>query len=248
MKVGCTLGTLYGANHLLCRTKRDKVEDDFMLAYPDINLWSNTHQIQVATFAAGATWIEGTATNECVTTYKLVDQTIVTNKNLQKQLLLEYKRNSKIKSQEYSKSLQDKKSLCTILYGQCDEATQPEISLEDNYTEDSYERRLLAFIEQLRAIWFGSDDGGLIFAPYKQVVTIKSLNTYTNNEVHDPNSFKEQVMIKYEATTAIVGRFPNWTAALTHLLSNAEPNALDWDGFVPYQPRDDLCGKQEPIY
>ena len=58
------------------------------------------------------------------------------------------------------------------------------------------------------------------------------MNTYTNNEVHDPNGFKELVKIKYKASKAIhvVGRFPNGTATLTHLLSKAEP-ALDWDGY-----------------
>ena len=56
------------------------------------------------------------------------------------------------------------------------------------------------------------------------------MNTYTNNEVYDPNGYKEQVKIKYKATKAIVRRFPNGTAALTHLLSKAEP-ALDWDGY-----------------
>ena len=172
----------------------------------------------------------GSLTGKRVTTYKLVDHTVVTNANLQKQLLSEYKRNSKNKSQDYSKFLRDKKSLITILFGQCDEATQTEIALRDNYTDDRDEGRLLAFIERIRAICFGGNDGGLTFPPYKQVVAIRSLNTYTNNEVQDHNGFKEQVKIKYEATKAIVGRFPNGTATLMHLLSNAEP-ALDWDGY-----------------
>ena len=66
------------------RTGGDKVENDFMPAYPDANLWSNTHQIQVATVAEGAARIEGSLRGERVTTYTLVDQTIVTNANLQK--------------------------------------------------------------------------------------------------------------------------------------------------------------------
>ena len=156
----------------------------------------------------------------------MVQQTIVTNNKLQKQLLSEYKRNSKNKSQEYSKFLQDKNSLITILFGHCDETTQTKISLGDNYTEDRDEGRLLAFIERLCAICFGGDDGDLSYAPYKQVVEIKSLITYTNNDTNDPHGFKEQVKIKFEATKAIVGRFPNGTAALTLLLSKAEP-ALD---------------------
>ena len=73
-----------------------------------------------------------------------------------KQLLLEYERNSKLKSQEYSKFLQDKKSLITILYGQCDEATQTEISLGNSYTDNRDEGRLLASIELLHAICFGA--------------------------------------------------------------------------------------------
>ena len=71
------------------------------------------------------------------------------------------------------------------------EAIQTEIALGVNYAEDRDNGRLLAFIERVRAICFGGDNGGLSFPPYKKVVAVKSLNTYTNNKVHDPNSFKE---------------------------------------------------------
>ena len=53
--------------------------------------------------------VEGTAKNERVVIYQTVEQRIVTNANLQKQLLSEYGRNSKNKSQEYNKFLRDKK-------------------------------------------------------------------------------------------------------------------------------------------
>ena len=56
------------------------------------------------------------------------------------------------------------------------------------------------------------------------------MKTYTNNEVNDPRGFKDQAKIKYEATKAIVERFPNGTATLMHLLSNSAP-ALDWDEY-----------------
>ena len=215
-------------DEVLC-TGHDQVEGDFMPAYPNATLWSHTHQIQVATVADKAALVEGSLT-ERVTTYELVNKTIVTDASLRKQLLSDYGRNSTLKFQEYSKFLQDKKSLITILYGQCNEATQTELSLGDNYIDDRDEGRLLAFIQRLCAMYFGGDDSGLSYPPYKQVVAIKSLNTYTNNDTNDPNGFKEQVKIKYEATKAIVGRFPNGTATLMHLLSNAEP-ALDWDGY-----------------
>ena len=113
-------------------------------------------------------------------TYRVLEQTIVIDANLQKELLSEYKRNSKNKSQEYNKFLADKKTLITILYGQCDEATQTKIALGDTYTADHYAGRLLAFIERMRTICFSGNDGGLSYAPYKQVVAIKLLNTYTN--------------------------------------------------------------------
>ena len=226
----------YGGLDEVLRTGHDQVKGNFMPSYPSAALWSHTHQIKIATVADGAALVVGSAT-ERGATYKLVDKTIVTNANLQKQLLSGYERNSKLKSQEYSKFLQDKKSLITILYGQCDKATQTEISLGDNYTNDQNGGRLLAFIERLHAIYFGGDDGGLSFSPYKQVVVVKSLNSYTNNDTYDPNGFKEQVKIKYEATKAIVGRFPNGTATLMYLLSNAEP-ALDWDGYCAL-PADD---------
>ena len=56
------------------------------------------------------------------------------------------------------------------------------------------------------------------------------LNTYTNNNPNDPPGFKEQVKIKFEATKAIVEKFPNGTADLMHLLSNTE-TPLDWDAY-----------------
>ena len=198
--------------------------------YPDANRWSTKHHIQIATVNLMDHLVEGTETNERFVRHQTGQQTVLTNANLQRQLLPEYEHNPKNQSQEFPNFFQDKKSSITILFGQCDEATQTEIALGDNYTEDRNEGRLLAFIERLCAICFGSDDGGLSYAPYEQVVAIKSLNIYTNNDTNDPYGFKEQVKIKNKVTKAIVGRFPNGTATLMHLLSKAEP-ALDWDDY-----------------
>ena len=110
-------------------TGHDQVEGDFMLPYPNATIWPHTHQIQVATVTERAILIKGSLSSKRVATYDFVNKTIVTDVNLQKELLSEYKRNSKLKFQEYSKFLQDKKSLITILYGQYDEETQNEISL-----------------------------------------------------------------------------------------------------------------------
>ena len=98
----------YGGLDEVLRTGRDKVEDDSMLAYPNANQWSTTHHIQIATVNLTARLVEGTKMNKHPVRHPTVQQTIVTNTNLQKQLLSEYKRNSKNKSQECSKFLQKK--------------------------------------------------------------------------------------------------------------------------------------------
>ena len=59
----------------------------------------------------------------------------------------------------------------------------------------------------MRTVCFGGDDGGLSYGPYKQIVAIKSLNTYVNNEPPNPYGYKEQVKIKYKATKTIVRKF-----------------------------------------
>ena len=104
-------------------------------------------------------------------------------------------------------------------------------------TEDRDAGRL--FIEWMGTVCFGGDDGGLSYWPYKQVAAIKSLNTYTNNEPQDPHGYKEQVKIKYEATKAIVRKFPNGKAALMELLSKT-PVSLDWAGYYALLEEDKL--------
>ena len=74
-----------------------------------------------------------------------------------------------------------------ILFGQCDKATQTKIALGENYLEDCDAGRLLAFFERIRTVCFDDDDSGLSYGPYKQVIAIKSLNTYTNNEPQRPS-------------------------------------------------------------
>ena len=151
--------------------------------------------------------------------------------NLQKQLLSKYKWKSKIKSEEYTKFIANTKALIITKFGQCDEATKTKITLETTYTDDPQVGNLIKFIKQLRTVCFGGNDGGLSYWPYKQIVVIKSMNNYTNNEPYNTHGFKEQVKIKFEATKAIVRRFPNGTAALVELPSNAQPSALDWAAY-----------------
>ena len=55
---------------------------------------------------------------------------------------------------------------------------------------------------------------GLSFRPYKQVVSMRSLNNYSNNKLHYPHGFKEEINIKFDAIKAVVKKFPNGTGAM----------------------------------
>ena len=80
---------------------------------PDANLRSTTHHVQVSTVDPEA---DATADGSLLVCYGIMEQTNVTDANLQKELLPEYKYNSKNISQEYTKFLADKKSLIKILF------------------------------------------------------------------------------------------------------------------------------------
>ena len=102
--------------------------------------------------------------------------------NCLKELLSGFKWISKIKSQEYSKFLADKKALITIIFRQCDKATKTKVALGTKYTADHQAGRLVKFLNQLRTICFGSNEDGVSYAPYKQVVAVKLLNNYNNKK------------------------------------------------------------------
>ena len=70
------------------------------------------------------------------------------------------------------------------------------------------------------------------------------MNNYTNNEPCNPCGFKEQVKIKYEATKAVAGKFPNRTVTLMELLSRAQPEALDWAGYCTFTSDQQLVWEQ----
>ena len=100
-------------DEVLC-TGRDKVKDDFTPAYPDATWWSTTHYVQIASVNPEAE--RDPVTNECPVPYQVLEQTIVKDANLQKQLLSEYECNFKNKFKEYNKFFADKKSLTTIVF------------------------------------------------------------------------------------------------------------------------------------
>ena len=72
-----------------------------------------------------------------------------------------------MKSPEWSKLTADKKSLMTIIYRQCDNATRTKITLGGTYKTDCQIGNIINFLKQQRKVCYGSDNGGLSFKPYK---------------------------------------------------------------------------------
>ena len=83
-------------------------------------------------------------------------KTHVFDANLQKHLPLQYKRSSKIKSEEYTKFLADKKALITIIFRQYDEATKTKIAFRETYAADRQARLLVKFLNQLRTVFLAA--------------------------------------------------------------------------------------------
>ena len=190
-------------------TKNNLVEMDFMLTYPNANLWSTAHHVQVSTI--NPTDASDAVTGERPACFEMIKRTHVFDQNSRRS---NYRNKNGISRTSLVKFLIDRKDLITIIFGQYDETTKTKVALGATYTANCRAGRLIDFVERLRTICFSSDDGGLSYGPYKQVVAVKSMNNYTNNEPYDPHGFKEQVKIKYEATKAVAGKFPNGTATL----------------------------------
>ena len=225
----------------IIRTNKELLEAAFLPAYPDPTRWSTTYHVQVATVNPN-----GTPDSKGIlpVVMELQMKSHVSDPNLQKQLLSEYDQKSKLKLQEWAKLGSDKKSLITIIYGQCDDATRTEIALGASYEQDRKDGNLVNFLERLRTVCYGSDDGGLSFKPYKIVVAVKSLNNFSNAKPNDPHGFKEELKIKYDAVLAVVDKFPNGTGAMMELL-DAETPAKTWSDYCQMSVTDQLSWEEK---
>ena len=96
------------------------VKADSTPPYQDSDLWSNTYNIEITTVNKLAVPL---ANSKLLPIIKLEKKTHVFKANLQKQLLSDFDQKFKIKSQEYSKFVADKKALMTIIFRQCKEVT-----------------------------------------------------------------------------------------------------------------------------
>ena len=125
LPVLCADKNFQGVDEVLL-TGLELVGTDFMLPYPDASQLSTTNHEQISTLNLLDVPL---AYGSCSTCFVIIEQTHVFDTNFQKELLLDYKRDSKNKSQEYTKFLADKKALITILFEQCDQATKTKIAL-----------------------------------------------------------------------------------------------------------------------
>ena len=122
-----------------------------MPPYPNNTQWPTTHHVQVSIVDPNHQVQPDGLRPIC---YEMMEQTHVFDANLQKELLSEYKRNTKNKSQEYAKFLAEKKALIPILFGQYNEVTKTKIALGATYAADCQAGRLSTFIEQMCTDFF----------------------------------------------------------------------------------------------
>ena len=198
-----------------------------MPAYPNTTLWSNTYHVQIQTVDPTA---PADQHNVRPVVTAMQEKSHVFDPNLQKQFLSEYDMKYKLKLQEWSKLIADKQSLMTIICGQCNNATRTEIALGANYKTNCENGELINFLTILQIVCYGSNNGGLSFKLYKNVVVVKSLNNFSNAKPNDPHGFKEELKIKYNAVLAVVGKFASGTGPMLELLKVEAP-PLDWDDY-----------------
>ena len=85
----------------------------------------------------------------------------------------------------------------TIVYRQCDNALQTEIALDPNYKTNCKDGNLINFLTRLQTVCYGSNNRGLSFKSYNNVMAVKPLNNFTNLKPNDPHGFKEDLKIKW---------------------------------------------------
>ena len=175
-------------------TSTERLQASFLPTYPDARQWSDTYHVEVVTVDANAQPHVNTGRRPPV--IKVQEKTHIFDPNLQKQFLSEHDIQYKLKLGKWSKLLANNRSLMTIIYRKCNDATKTEIALGTNYEIICTNAELIRFLGLVRKVCYGSNNGGLSFKPYKNVVAVKSLTNFTNAKPNDPHGFKEELKIK----------------------------------------------------
>ena len=124
--------------------------------YPVATLWSTTYHENVLTVDPNAAEVNGARPKRT----EVQQKSHVFEANFQNQLLSKYNQKSKLKLQEWSKLTANKKTLMTIIFGQCNDATRTEIALGANYNTDCENGEFNNFLTRLQTVCYGSDDRG----------------------------------------------------------------------------------------
>ena len=124
-------------------TNTERLQASFLPTYPDARRWSATYHVEVVTVDPAA---QSGANGLRPPVVEVQEKTHVFNPNLQKQLLSEHDIQCKLKLGEWYKLLADKKSLMTIIYGHCDDATRTEIALRTDYEIICTNAELIRFL------------------------------------------------------------------------------------------------------
>jgi len=198
--------------HEIVRTEIDWDEDTYYDTRPDANQWSRQVNSRIGV-AEDGTPIMG-------------NMIVITNPNLQEELLSAYERKRKLQEKKWDALQENKKALITIIRGQLDAGTKNELEVSTGYDTAVTNGDIITILKNLRAICYGNDDGGISLKAYKAVLAVKSLNNFTNQKPHDPHTFKDDLIAKYQATLSLTNRFPNGTVFMETLLSEN----LDDDG------------------
>ena len=138
----------------------------------------------------------GTGTN-VVDTPVMGDKWVVFDETIQKVVMGKYERKIREKEKEWYRCVQHKKLLIDAVWGQLDDATQAQMELAPDYLKHREDGDIADFLNSLRDICNGSDDGGLSFLPFKTVLALKSLHLFLTQDVTNVHHFKKELKVKY---------------------------------------------------
>ena len=132
----------------------------------------------------------------------------------------------------------------TIIFCQCNNATKTKIILGKTYKTDCWDGSIINFLARLQTFCNRNADGGLSFRLYKQVVSVKSLNNFSNNKPHNPHGFKKEIKIKCDVLLGGGKKVPNRTRAMMELLKVEVP-ALDWAAYCAMPVTEQVVWKEK---
>ena len=149
---------------------------------------------------AGNLLVDGTTGDPIMTTVEVVEDVVtqvpiygtkwvVTDETKQKMVLGKYERKVRELEKKWNKCQEDKKLVLAMIWGQLDDDTQAQMILVASYAQARKDGDIVTFLESLRDICNGSDDGGLSYQPFKVVVAIKAVCNFTNPDVSNPHLY-----------------------------------------------------------